>query len=84
MPPGRIDESSRNSIPAGTVLGPEAIQELGIKVGHLVRHLAAATGRRRQEAEMRVIEHNPDEDETDYGDEDEESGVVLEELDDDE
>jgi tetratricopeptide (TPR) repeat protein len=43
------------------VLGPKAMQELGLKVGKLVRQLAKTTEARRAERQLGVIDQEPDE-----------------------
>jgi hypothetical protein len=68
--------------PAITVLGPEAMQELGLKVGRLVRQLAKTTEARRAERELEIIDQEPD-DEPAYESADD-PGLQWEEVDDDE
>ncbi len=68
--------------PAITVLGPEAMQELGLKVGKLVRQLAKTTEARRAERELEIIDQEPD-DEPAYESADD-PGLQWEEVDDDE
>jgi hypothetical protein len=66
--------------PAITVLGPEAMQELGLKVGRLVRQLAKTTEARRAQRELEVIDQEPD-DEFESADD---PGLQWEEVTDDE
>jgi hypothetical protein len=67
--------------PAITVLGPEAMQELGLKVGKLVRQLAKTTEARRAQRELEVIDQEPDDVEFESADD---PGLQWEEVDDDE
>ena len=67
--------------PAITVLGPEAMQELGLKVGKLVRQLAKTTEARRAERELGIIDQEPDDEEFESADD---PGLQWEEVDDDE
>jgi Sec-independent protein translocase protein TatA len=67
--------------PAITVLGPEAMQELGLKVGKLVRQLAKTTEARRAERELEIIDQEPD-DEPAYESADD-PGLQWEEITDD-
>jgi hypothetical protein len=67
--------------PAITVLGPEAMQELGLKVGKLVRQLAKTTEARRAQRELEIIDQEPDEVEFESADD---PGLQWEEVDDDE
>jgi hypothetical protein len=66
--------------PAITVLGPEAMQELGLKVGKLVRQLAKTTEARRAERELEIIDQEPEEEFESADD----PGLVWEEVDPDE
>ncbi len=67
--------------PAVTVLGPEAIQEIGLKVGKLVRQLARTTEARRAQRELEIIDQEPDEVEFESADD---PGLQWEEIEDDE
>jgi hypothetical protein len=68
--------------PAITVLGPEAMQELGLKVGKLVRQLAKTTEARRAQRELEIIDQEPDDEpERDLADD---PNLMWEEVDDDE
>jgi Sec-independent protein translocase protein TatA len=67
--------------PAITVLGPEAMQELGLKVGKLVRQLAKTTEARRAERELEIIDQEPN-DEPAYESADD-PGLQWEEITDD-
>jgi hypothetical protein len=67
--------------PAITVLGPEAMQELGLKVGKLVRQLAKTTEARRAERELEIIDQEPDDEAFESADD---PGLQWEEVDDDE
>jgi hypothetical protein len=66
--------------PAITVLGPEAMQELGLKVGKLVRQLAKTTEARRAARELETIDQEPDEPEFESADD---PGLQWEEIEDD-
>jgi hypothetical protein len=66
--------------PAVTVLGPEAIQEIGLKVGKLVRQLAKTTEARRAQRELEVIDQEPASEEFESADD---PNLMWEEITDD-
>ena len=71
--------------PGVTVLGPEAITELGVKVGRLVKYLAATTERRRAEKSLSSTERDPYDDESTppESDDPDAPNLLWEEVDDD-
>jgi hypothetical protein len=68
------------------VLGPEAVREMGVTVGRLVKHLAATTERRRAESNLSATERDPCEDESALPESDDPDDPILflEEVGDDE
>jgi hypothetical protein len=58
----RYQEHQAQQVDAGvgvTILGPEAVIEMGTAVGRLVKHLAATTERRRAEQSSSDLENGP-------------------------
>jgi len=62
------------------LLAAEAMQELGLKVGKLVRQLAKTTEARRAERELEIIDQEPEDEEFESADD---PGLQWEEITDD-
>ncbi len=70
--------------PGVTVLGPEAIHEMGIKIGSLVRHLSDTTERRKAERADATVVQTSSEQPVSNDDDPDDPGLEWEEVDEDE